>query len=61
MINVVIIAVVLVIVGLATAYVVKAKKSGHKCIGCPNGGCNCQSASTMPGQCCGNCGSCGRE
>jgi len=35
-----IIAIVLiVIVGLAAAYVIKAKKNGQKCIGCPNGGC----------------------
>ena len=39
------------IVGGAIAYIIKAKKSGKKCIGCPHGdkckgscnSCNCQS------------------
>ena len=34
--NILIIAVLLVIVGCAVAYVVKEKKKGIKCIGCPN-------------------------
>ena len=38
--NVIIIAVLVVIIGSAIAYIVKAKKSGVKCIGCPSGG-NC--------------------
>ena len=29
--------------GLAALYVYKAKKSGKKCIGCPDGGCSCGS------------------
>ena len=43
------IGVVVLIVGLAAAYVIKAKKSGKKCIGCPEGcssncsGCTCHS------------------
>ncbi len=46
--NIIIIAVLLLILGGAIAYVIKAKKSGKKCIGCPAGGaCN--------GSCCG-CG-----
>lgn len=36
--NVIIIAILIVIVGGASAYLVKAKKSGAKCIGCPAGG-----------------------
>jgi len=31
----IIIAVIAVIIGLAAFYVIKAKKSGKKCIGCP--------------------------
>ena len=42
------IAAIVVILGLAIFYVVRAKKNGQKCIGCP-------SAKT----CSGNCGSCG--
>ena len=42
----VIVAVILVaIVGFAVRYICKAKKSGAKCIGCPDGGscgsCSC--------------------
>ena len=32
----VIIVVVLAVVGLAAGYVIKAKKNGQKCIGCPH-------------------------
>ena len=47
MVNVIIPIVIVLIVGGAVAYIVKAKKSGAKCIGCPSGGCekcncNCQ-------------------
>ncbi|MBQ9773676.1 MAG: FeoB-associated Cys-rich membrane protein [Clostridia bacterium] len=37
-IDFVIIGVIVLIVGGAAAYVIKAKKSGKKCIGCPDGG-----------------------
>ncbi len=33
--NFIIIAIVVIILGLAAVYVYKAKKSGQKCIGCP--------------------------
>lgn len=36
----IIIAVVVIILGAAIIYIRKAKKSGAKCIGCPEGG-NC--------------------
>lgn len=42
------------ILGGAIAYIVRAKKKGVKCIGCPNGtacGGNCAG-------CSGNCGDC---
>lgn len=42
MTDIIIIAVVVVIVGLAGFYVYRAKKSGKKCIGCPDG-CSCSS------------------
>ena len=38
--NFIIIAIVVLIVGCAAGYVIKAKKSGKKCIGCPEGGCS---------------------
>ena len=43
--NIVIIAILVVILGFAIRYIVKAKKSGEKCIECPNAktcsSCNC--------------------
>ena len=38
----IIIAVVVLILGLAGFYVYRAKKSGKKCVGCPDG-CSCSS------------------
>ncbi len=45
---------IVLIVGFAVAYIIRAKKSGQKCIGCPDSktcsgncsacGCGCQSA-----------------
>ncbi|MBR6556896.1 MAG: FeoB-associated Cys-rich membrane protein [Clostridia bacterium] len=49
--NIVIIAVVAVIIALAALYIYKAKKSGKKCIGCPDSG----SCSHNCG-CCSGCG-----
>ena len=42
----IVILIVLTIVGLAAGYVIRAKKKGRKCIGCPEGSCS------------GNCGKC---
>ena len=47
--NYIIIAILVVIVGLAVGYIYKAKKSGKKCIGCPDG-CSCNK---NKGNCCG--------
>ena len=41
------IALIVLIIGGATAYIIKAKKSGKKCIGCPDSG-----------SCSGNCAGC---
>ena len=43
--NLIIIAIVLIIVGFATWYIIREKKKGAKCIGCPyskqcSGKCN---------------------
>ena len=43
----IIIVVIALILGLAGGYVYKVKKSGKKCIGCPDSG-----------SCCGNCSGC---
>ena len=51
MTDIIIIAVVLIIVALAAGYVIRAKKRGRRCIGCPEGHCpgNCA--------CCSACSS----
>ena len=36
----IIVAVVVLILGSAAAYIYRSKKKGHKCIGCPSGTCN---------------------
>lgn len=51
--NIIIVAILVVIVGLAVRYIIKAKKSGKKCIGCPDGG----SCSSGCGCGCEGCGS----
>ena len=61
MVDIVIIAVLLVIFCGAAAYIVKAKKKGTKCIGCPAGdkciyrkgngnekGCHCECSGNSP-------------
>ena len=53
-----IVIIALVIVG-ATWYIIKAKKSGRKCIGCPDGAiCKAQSGDQKCGGCSGNCSCC---
>lgn len=49
--NIIIAVIIVAIIGAASLYIYKAKKSGKKCIGCPDGG-SCSSGS------CGSC-SCG--
>ena len=57
-IDFIVIGIVLLIVGLAAWYVIRAKKNGAKCIGCPSGGCNCPKASG-DGSSCSCCSGCG--
>lgn len=45
--NIIIIAIIVLVLGFAAFYVYKAKKSGKKCIGCPDSG-----------SCSGNCSCC---
>lgn len=40
--NMIAVLVIVILVGSAAAYLIKAKRSGVKCIGCPAGG-NCSS------------------
>ena len=55
LIDCIVIAVIVLIIGGAVAYIVKAKKSGKKCIGCPEG-CSCGNKNTNRASGCGNCG-----
>lgn len=50
--NIILILTVLVIVGLAAWYIIKEKKRGARCIGCPSAG-KCSKGSC--GGCGGNC------
>ena len=45
MTDIIVIAVVVVIAFFAVRYIVRAKKSGKKCIGCPDG-CSCSAKNT---------------
>ena len=42
--DIIAIAVIVLIIGSAVAYIIKAKKSGKKCIGCPDS-CSCSKKS----------------
>lgn len=50
----IIIAILIIIVGLASGYVIKAKKSGKKCIGCPDGCCGIKGDKSSSCSCCCN-------
>ncbi len=53
--NFIIIAILVVIIGFAAFYVYRAKKSGRKCIGCPDGktcGKNAESSCSCCSCCC---------
>ena len=52
MIDYIIIGIVVLIVGGATFYIIRKKKSGAKCIGCPD-------AKSCSGNCSGCGGNCG--
>ncbi|MBO5105513.1 MAG: FeoB-associated Cys-rich membrane protein [Clostridia bacterium] len=51
--NIIIIAVLAIIIALAVIYIIRTKKSGKKCIGCPSGDCF-----SKKGGCSGNCSCC---
>lgn len=53
-VDIIVILVLAAIVGVAGWYIYKSKKSGRKCIGCPESGCSC---SCKEGGC-HNCSGC---
>ena len=56
MANLLVAGILLLAVGAAVAYIIKAKKSGTKCIGCPSGGCCSKKSSCHEGCACGSHG-----
>lgn len=50
--DIIVIAVMVLVVGSAAFYIYKAKKSGKRCIGCPDSG------SCSESKCNGNCSCC---
>lgn len=53
--NFIIIAIVVLMIGTAVSHIIKEKKKGVRCVGCPDGGC---CTKEIAGGC--NCG-CGTE
>ncbi len=51
----VILAIIGVAIGLAIGYIIKAKKSGKKCIGCPDNGSCCSCNFNSSGGCSCDC------
>ena len=45
------ISIIVIIIGLAIFYIIKSKKNGKKCIGCPDGK-TCQYKKVNNNQCC---------
>ena len=53
--DIIALVVIVLIVGAALAYIIKAKKSGKKCIGCPD---SATCGKNSEHSCCGSCSSC---
>ena len=47
MTDLIVILILLILIGAAVSYIIKAKKSGVKCIGCPAGG-SCPGSARLP-------------
>jgi len=52
--DIIVVAIIICIVGAAIRYIIKEKKRGVKCIGCPEG-CSCSAKKAGNAQCCGGC------
>ena len=57
----IIIGVVLLLIGAAMIYIVREKKRGVQCIGCPNGGCSHNNKNSGCSGCGGSCSGCRTE
>ncbi|MBQ8526910.1 MAG: FeoB-associated Cys-rich membrane protein [Lachnospiraceae bacterium] len=59
MANVIVVGILALILGISVTYIVKAKKAGVKCIGCPAGAtCSGHCNGTGSGDCMGSCSGC---
>lgn len=56
--NIIVGLIILIIVGAAVAYLIRAKKRGVKCVGCSESGCCSASKKKKESSDCG-CGCCG--
>ena len=52
--DVLVIAVIALVLGLAVRYIIRAKKKGIKCIGCPDGAKCAGDCAGCSGNCCGS-------
>ncbi len=61
MVNLILVFLLAAIIGGAAGYIIRAKRRGVKCVGCPDGG-TCGKSETPGGcpGCCGSCGGCGK-
>ena len=60
--DIIVIALIVLIIGGASAYIIKAKKSGKKCIGCPDSSsCSSKAKEGGCGGSCEHCSSCSGE
>lgn len=51
MTNFIFTVIVLAVVGLAVRYIIKEKKRGVKCVGCPSAGCCCSGGAEAEHSC----------
>ena len=56
--DIIVILILIIVFGLALGYIIKSKKSGVKCIGCPSGG-SCSLKNKKNNDC--GCGCCNNE
>ena len=56
--NAIVLVILVIVIGSAVAYIIKAKRSGVRCIGCSAGGNGSCAAGSAAG-CSGGCSGCG--
>ena len=54
--NIIAVAALALIIGYAVYYIIRAKKRGAKCIGCPEGCCSAKKDENSSCGCCCGCG-----